>query len=564
MKFKFYILIFCITAFFGRAQKITLAWDGYKEMDYGTEKLTYPSFSNHGYQVDANSIFATVTVKTSNQIKLEQFDWQELPAKDVKDLKINAFPSPPTSSINYYFSETDNAESASIKVETIKVEKNKIFKLVSFNITQTNKTISSLYKNGSNRYGSNQNPLKSGLFYKIKVNKSGIFKITKQFLQQNGINPSNFNPKNFRIYGNGGIMLPEFNQDNKYDALQEDAIQVIGEEDGVWNDNDYALFYAQGPNGYNLFDFSNGNGNKRVDYRGDKSNNFVNIYDDYSYYFINFDIGPGKRVQTVDNSLPTDLITRYDDYQVINEEKFNLEKLGRIWVGDVIPTTREIVFTTKSPMQADDPIKFRTRVIAYGAQNSKIDINFNGDILPSNIFSNDTSYVPVLYTKTMYDQNVNTLKFNYARNISTSPNARFYFDYAEVQYKEDLSFNNSQMNFRAFDITEGTGELYGFSIANAAGIDQVWDVSDLTNAKKVVNKNAQNTLFNFGYIAGSTFFNNEFAAFKNSAAFEPTFVEKINNQDLASLTNVDYLIIPQPSFFPQAQRVAAYHQTNND
>jgi hypothetical protein len=37
----------------------------------------------------------------------------------------------------------------------------------------------------------------------------------------------------------------------------------VGEDDGVWNDNDYALFYAQGPNGYNLYDTNNGNGFKR-------------------------------------------------------------------------------------------------------------------------------------------------------------------------------------------------------------------------------------------------------------------------------------------------------------
>jgi hypothetical protein len=90
-------------------------------------------------------------------------------------------------------------------------------------------------------------------------------------------------------------MLSEYNQDKRYDALQENAIQVIGEEDGVWNDNDYALFYAQGPNGYNLYDTSNGNGKKRTEFRRlGTPNNFINIYEDYSYYFINFDIGAGK------------------------------------------------------------------------------------------------------------------------------------------------------------------------------------------------------------------------------------------------------------------------------
>lgn len=563
MKFKIYILALCIFSIFGHAQKINLTWDGYKEMDYGTEKFTYPFFSNYNYQVDASTIFANLTIKTNNQVKLEQFVWEELPAKDIKDLKINSLSGFPRSSINYFFSETENAESANISVETIKSENGKIYKLVSFTISQTNKKTSDLYRN-NNKFGTSENPLKSGTFYKIKVDKSGIFKITKQFLQQNGINVASINPKNFRIYGNGGLMLPEVNQDTRYDALQQDAIQVIGEEDGVWNDNDYALFYAQGPNGYNIFDFSNGNGNKKTDYRTDRPQNVVNIYDDFSYYFINFDIGEGLRVQSLDSSLPSELITRYDEYQVINEEKFNLVKLGRNWTGDAIPNNKEIVFNTKSPIRADDPIKFRTRVIPFNAQSGKFTTTFNGDVQSTSIASNAESYLSnIVHAKTLFNQSGTTLKFNYTTDISGNPNASFYFDYAEVQYKEDLSFNNTQMNFRNFDISEGSGELYGFSIANASGIDQVWDVSDVTTPKKIINKNGQNTVFNFGYTANSTNFNNEFTAFKNSSAYDPTFVGRIDNQDLSSLSGVDYLIITQPAMIGQAQRLATYHQSKN-
>jgi hypothetical protein len=36
-----------------------------------------------------------------------------------------------------------------------------------------------------------------------------------------------------------------------------------------------------------------------------------------------------EKFTELDNAVPTDLITRYDDYQYINEEKFNLSKLGR-------------------------------------------------------------------------------------------------------------------------------------------------------------------------------------------------------------------------------------------
>lgn len=558
----------------GLSQTINLNWEGTKVMDYGTEKITYPYFTNYGFQIDTNSIFVSLNIKTDNQIKLNQFQWELLAAKDIHDIKINALSATPDSNVNYFLNESEGAQNANISVEVLKVENNKIYKLVSFNIVQEPKKISSLYK-GSNKVGTTDNPLKSGTFYKIKVDKSGIFKITKQFLQQNGINPSNINPKNFRIYGNGGIMLPEFNQENytspgginyinlKYSALQENAIQVVGEEDGVWNDNDYALFYAQGPNGYNLYG-NNGNGKKRIESRSDTPNNVVNIYEDYSYYFINFDLGEGKRIQTVDNDLPSELITRYDDYQFVNEEKFNLVKLGRRWTGDVISGSKELTFNTRSPIQADDVIRFKTKVVAFNAQSTNIKIDINDEQYTATTSSSaETFYEHLGHEDLLLNQTGNSIKFTYTPNTSSNPNGLYYFDYAEVQYKEDLSFNNSQMNFRDFEIVTGSGDLYGFSVKNATELEQIWDVSDITNAKKLINKNAQNATFNFGYLANSPYFNNEFTAFKNAAAFEPSFVGRIENQDLSSLRDIDYLMITQPAYMSQAERLAAYHRTTN-
>jgi hypothetical protein len=351
------------------------------------------------------------------------------------------------------------------------------------------------------------NPLKSGTFYKIKVDKSGIFKITTKFLKDNGINPSNINPKNFRIYGNGGIMLPEFNRDFWYSSLQEDAIQVIGEEDGKWDDADYALFYAQGPHGYNLFDLQNGNGHKRKDTRlTHKSQNFINIYEDNSYYFINFDIGAGKRVATSDITPPSNYYTRYDDYQYLNEEKINFLNIGRLWVGDAFNTNKSIVFNTRSPIQLSDNIKVKTAIFAQNTNNDKITYSINGQKSTSYTVTNtsNTKIIELPWELTENQFTGNVIKLDYTIN-SSNPLAAFYFDYAEVQYKEDLKYNDSQMNFRVFEIPEGNGLLYGFKIDNIGNLEQVWDVSDMTNAKKVVNKSSGGE-FSFGYLANSNVF----------------------------------------------------------
>ncbi len=76
----------------------------------------------------------------------------------------------------------------------------------------------------------------------LRSTQRDIFKIDKDLLQKIGINTAGLDPKNIRIYGNGGKMLSQLNSDFRYDDLQENAIFVEGEQDGVFdNDRLYPL-----------------------------------------------------------------------------------------------------------------------------------------------------------------------------------------------------------------------------------------------------------------------------------------------------------------------------------
>ncbi|MGB5464274.1 MAG: hypothetical protein WBM92_12995, partial [Aureibaculum sp.] len=94
--------------------------------------------------------------------------------------------------------------------------------------------------------------LAEGTWYKFAIDTTGVFKIDRQFLQNLGINTTELNPKNIRIYGNGGQLLPVLNGDFRYDGLQENAIYIKGEDDNSFDANDYILFYAKGPHQWNL------------------------------------------------------------------------------------------------------------------------------------------------------------------------------------------------------------------------------------------------------------------------------------------------------------------------
>ncbi|MDQ0593280.1 hypothetical protein QFZ37_001649 [Chryseobacterium ginsenosidimutans] len=547
------------------SQRIAIEWDGSKIKDFGEAKLNLPNFKNQGFSFSQNNIFLTTKQQVGEkQLKVSNPIWENISSRDLFDMGKDLLPDHEIKDVIYYYSEGEKY--ASINVALFKNVKGQIQRLSSFEISESN-----LSNNIGNtlKVGTTNNPLLTGNFYKIRVDKSGIFKVTKQFLQDNGINPSSVNPKNFRIYGNGGIMLPEYNQDIKYSALQENAIQVVGEDDGVWNDNDYALFYAQGPNGYNLYNTSNGNGFKRMDTRDDQSENLKNIYEDYSYYYINFDKGPGKRVQPVDVNLPaTPLITRFDNYQVINNDQKNLMKVGRLWVEDTPFTTdKAVTFNTASPIQGGDAIRYRARVVGYKSQQNTINFNINNQN-PSSVTIPNTGglneFYAVKYFGTITGLSGSQFTFNLKPDITINPNGVFYVDYLEVQYKDNLSFNGTQMNFRDFSLVSGSNTTYGFSLSNASSAEQIWDVTDITNASRRVNKAAGNTTFNFAYTTADQNFNNEFVAFKADAAYSPQFVGRINNQNLSALQNVDYLIITVPEMMGQAQRLANYHQTKNN
>ncbi|WP_313028030.1 type IX secretion system sortase PorU [Soonwooa sp.] len=559
MRKKFYSLLLVAISIGVFGQKVNIQWEGSKTFDYGSYKQSMPFFKNEGYNVGSRGVVISIEKKNDGkEILAKNFVWEKAKPENLFDVNQDILVNTDYYDISYEYNDKLNTDVGVAHIPVLKKVNNEIYRLVSVDVDLSSKPLI-LHKGAD--IGTTDNPLQSGTFYKIKVDKSGIFKISKKFLQDNGINVSSINPKNFRIYGNGGIMLPEYNQDATFSSLQQNAIEVVGENDGVWNDEDYALFYAQGPNGFNQTKSATRNG--RTETRLDTSLNLVNLYEDSSYYFINFDIGPGKRIQEDNINPPSTLITRYDDYQYINEEKFNIIKLGRLWVGDSFTTNKEVKFDLRTPLKSTDLILYKTRVAGYNGQGNQIEFSINGqDTKSSTVAQKDVSLLT--FNGSITNSPTSSITLSYKPNLSPNPLGQFYWDYAEIVYKQDLTYNNAgQLAFRDFSINEKSNNTYGFSISNTNGLEQVWDVSDTTNVKRKLNQSGNSNVFNIGYLANSPTFNNEFVAFNQSAAFAPSFVGRIENQNLSALSNVDYLIISPANMMSEAQRLASYHRTTN-
>src|SRR5512138_1743643 len=94
--------------------------------------------------------------------------------------------------------------------------------------------------------------LSTGNWYKVAVDRSGIYRISYEDLSGMGMVLSGVDPANLRVYGNGGGMLPEANAVKRVDDLRQIPIQVVDGGDGSFDAGDYILFFGEAPDKWTL------------------------------------------------------------------------------------------------------------------------------------------------------------------------------------------------------------------------------------------------------------------------------------------------------------------------
>lgn len=399
--------------------------------------------------------------------------------------------------------------------------------------------------------------MKTGEWYKFAIDTTGVFKIDAAFLQNLGINVNSINPKNIKIYGNGGAMLPEKISNFRYADLQENAIYVKGENDGVFNTDDYILFYGKGAHNWLLNSPTS-------------AKHLQNIYSDKAYYFIQISETEGKRITNIQEPLAnaTTNITTFNDYVFYEKEEVNLFALGRLWFGEnfsiestqnfSIPFTNAVPnsnFTVKVAAVAESTKK-STLTIANNNQNIGV---LNLDSVSGSNVTNLAKHKEIIVTTTASE----VLNLTLTYNNNGNPAAKAYLDFIEVFGEKELKASNIQFSFRSFIAKDAIG-VVNYTINNAANsIFQVWDVTDFINPKNIENTSTANGTFSFKANSGVL---NEYVVLNEANFYTPELLSnsKVANQNLHSLKNIEYLVITNKELSGEAQRLANFHKTNSN
>ncbi len=411
----------------------------------------------------------------------------------------------------------------------------------------------------NSRTGSNS-ILIDGDIYKIAVAKTGVYKLTYNFLKDSlGIDVDNINPQTIKIYGNGGGMLPESNSVARFNDLEENAIQIVGEADGKFDANDYILFYGESPNEW-LFDKTN-----------QKFYNKMHYFDKKNHYFIKISSGNGKRIaDQTSQSGATYSTNSYNFYTHHEEDQSNLlndfvyaSASGKEWYGESFKFTTERDFDFNIPNiitseAVDATVKVASRsigvsnsfnIFANGQGIFNMSLNgVNGDTESYFAFNKTTS-------STFLATNSNvTIRLRYNKPTSDSNG---WLDYITLNARSGLNFSSGQMGFR--DIKSIGEAVTEFSLT--ASNSTIWNVTNPTDVSNQLFSTNGNTL-SFGANTTSL---EEFIIFDNTSFLTAQKVGKIANQNLhGGLPAPDLVVLYHSKFLAQAKRLAEHRSNFSD
>ncbi|MBK5213093.1 MAG: type IX secretion system sortase PorU [Flavobacteriaceae bacterium] len=396
--------------------------------------------------------------------------------------------------------------------------------------------------------------LATGQWFKFKIEKTGVYKMDKTFLNNLGMNTDGIDPRSLKVYGNGGKSLPLLNRKTQFFDLPENAIQVSGEEDGSFDGGDYILFYGTNTEGY---------------VRENDSN--LNPYSDDSYYYVTAGGVSGKRVTPMmEPSGNVDLaINEFDEYQFHEKDEFSPTKLGRKWFGDRFDIENEQSYSFEFPnIVASKSMRLIVKAAGASEITTSMAVSINSTSLDPLIFTGlgDGGLLSMADIDVQVPASSATVTVDLAYNNNGNPSSIAYLDYIGIWAVRQLMGAGGQLAFRynAAATTSGVGE---YQISNATEFSQVWDVTDFQFITSKQNEGNAST-FSFKQTLGEV---RNYVALNPNNYYVPTKIAQsaVQNQNLkgtifndesGNFKDVDYIIIAPPFLIQPALRLAQHNK----
>lgn len=396
--------------------------------------------------------------------------------------------------------------------------------------------------------------LREGVVYRIPIDKSGIYKLDKIFLETKlGIDISKLDPKKCKIYARpGGIISETPTLADEPDLFQVPVI-VAGEQDGKFDASDYLLFYAEGPD---VWRYNHTNGQ----YSFQK-----NIYDNNNYVFLKITGDAGLRVEAVQKpaEAATLILDSYESLQRYETDKVNLlganpatTGSGKNWYGDYFKGVRETDYQKEfdfSNLVVPGQIQAKMAFAGRSSVSSRVNFlvanqNFSANIQGTLIGDNEAAFA----RKGTIQAVVDVTTPNPAIKVSypvVSAESEGWLDFIELIFEKSISSAPVQFELRHKKMT--SQQIVAFNVS-ALNQHIFWDI---TNPVQPLSITAEVGQLKFA----TNNINRNILAFRGAdAAFVPSGGVQIASQNLHGLMEEDLVIVYHQDFKEAAEKLAAH------
>lgn len=378
-------------------------------------------------------------------------------------------------------------------------------------------------------YASSSN-LSSGTWVKVSVKKEGMYKITFDELKALGFS----NPKNVRVFGYGGQLLPE--------NLTDDYLDDIPEVCSYLGDN-YILFYGVGTLKQEL-----SKGNNRFSFTS-------NTYSDYGCYFLSDVSGKRKEISN-EKSLsgtPAKSLNTHYAYGIYLPQTTNIYKGGIAWYDDGVQQSN----STKISLPFSNMVPGNNGIVsiytdAVNATNPSFTVS-----------GSDFSFSAITKAVVTRDEIPQSDARSIDFNVTFNPNSASSVGYIHYLSASVLCYNKLDGGYLCFNnqSVEENGELVEMVLAGADSETQVWNVTKQNEFAKVKGTLTGDSLrFNAvgGAYAKYVAFNPKGKGFLSVEGFAP-----VVNQNLHGFKGADLIILSPVAHVALAQRLAELHIKND-